>query len=268
MIGAAFTVALAIGPQMQIWMDANARSVARVRSAQQRRSFDATLGNLKVHLRPARGIDAPNAKALALKTLANRRLYTFGAVQQPLPKTWWERATAWVRDRWQAILGALFGRGRALGRTGVFVGDVLLAVSVAVLMLLLARLYSRYGRRSAQPGRVSVIDAGGDPMEFCARAEDLAREGRYSPAVSELFAAALWTLRNAGAVNAQESETLGQLRARVRSHSVDLGSAFEPLATALTYAVYANARTGKAEWERARAAYDLLVQHAGRKHAA
>lgn len=255
------------------WTLENQRAIAHVRAPKarhaQERTFEETQREI-VRMRSARGAqDAPNAEALAAKILANHRVFVFGEVQKPPPKTWWDRFKDWLGERWNTAFKALFARVHLSGVASVAIGDVLLAISMLVFLGLLARVVWLYGRRSpGARGAVHGLDSAADPAQLAGRAAAAAGRGDYTLAVSLLFAAAVVVLHASGAFAGEPSETVGEMRRSVRSTHARFAPDFDELAHALTLSVYADARIDAQDYERARAAYDALVRASEVAHAA
>ncbi|GAC1657112.1 MAG: hypothetical protein NVS9B12_09060 [Vulcanimicrobiaceae bacterium] len=267
---AALAVALWETPEFRGWLEANRHSIAHVTPARERRRqervFAQTLVALKVqeHLRP---LDAPNAQPLARQIVSNGRIFHFESVQPTPPKTWWDRLRGWVWERWQAMLRALFGKHRLGGTASIAVADMVLVLSILAFLWVLVRILWHYGRVETQLWEAADLPAGDNPAKLCARADEEASLGRYANAVAHLFAATLAVLRRRGVLSTDESETIGQLRRRVRTAIPASVSSFEALSAALTLAVYADAPLHAADWERARSAYTDVVGGGG-THAA
>lgn len=254
------------------WLAANDHAIGRISDPKvrqaQRAVFARTVAELhrREHLAPTRSAAA--AHALAQRILADHKRFTFGAVQKPPPKSWWERLQEWIGDRWKAIVKGLFGRAHLSQSSSVAIGDVLLTLSVLAFFGLLLRLLLQYGRRSAQPGaQTHALDRGENAASLAGQAQHAANAGDFNRAVALLFAAALHVLDDRGVLESDTARTVGELRRRVRAAVPDCADAFGTLGTLLTKSVYAEERLNAADWEAAQTAYNIL-KRIGTAHAA
>lgn len=258
---------------MSRWTEANQRAIAHTRAPKARRAQEQIFRETQREMLRMRNErvagDAVNARAQAVKILANHRVFVFGEVQKPPPKTWWDRFRDWLGERWAAAFKALFGRVRLSGTASLAIGDVLLTVSIVMFLGLLGRVVWLYGRRtSGAHGVPRVLDSAQDPAQLSARAGTAADREDYALAVSLLFAAALILLHACGAFAGAPSETVGEMRRSVRSTHRRFSEDFDELASALTLSVYADARIDAERYRRARAAYESIVRATGVSRAA
>lgn len=240
------------------WTAANGRAIGRIHDAKIRQAERA------VFVRTA-----PEAQKIAQTILSDRAVYTFGAVQKPPPKTWWQRVQEWIGERWAALVKALFGRARMPAGVNAALGDVLLGLSIVAFMALLARLLITYSRRSlpADP-RTYAVRSSQNAATFAARAFALGARGDFNAAAAAIFRAALHVLADRGALEADDARTAGELRRRIRAESPHLAAQFDVLARLLTQSVYAQTPLTQADWEDARAAYERLKVSAAQPDAA
>ena len=148
------------------------------------------------------------------------------------------------RDLTRTTLGVLFIGGMMTACfyiLGPFLTAIVWAATLVIATFpLLLRLQSALGGRRAIAVAVMTI-------------------GLLLVFVVPFWLAIATVVRNAGTLGGDESETIGQLRRRVRSAAPSLRAPFDALASALTLAVYADAVLEQQDWERARAAYSALA---------
>ncbi len=260
MIAAAFAAALAQGPQVERWVDANRQSISRIHNARERKVRERLFAQSVRDFAALRAAAPPRRGANAARTaqiiLSNHRLYVFGEVQKTAPKTWWDQLTAWTAQRWRAIVNALFKNMHISRGTSLAFGDILLGGAIAAFLFFVVRLMWHYGRRTSVARFEENRVAFANPGALYARAEGAAQSGRYGESVTTIFAAALCALHRRGLPAGEQGETVGELRRRVHR------SEFDVLARALTMAVYADATIGPQDWEHARDAYRSLFSSA------
>ncbi|MBC5815278.1 MAG: hypothetical protein GIW97_01945 [Candidatus Eremiobacteraeota bacterium] len=257
MIAAALAVALASGPQVERWVDANRQSSGRIHNAKERKARERIFAQSERDFVKMQAAAPPRTGANAARTaqsiLSNHRLYRFGEVQKAAPKTWWDRLTEWTAARWRAIVNALFKNVHVSRAASVAFGDILLASAIAAFLFFVVRLAWHYGRRTSGTSFEQNQVAFANPSALYAQAERAAQSGRYGESVTTIFAAALCALQRRGLAVGEQSKTVGELRRRVHR------SEFDVLARAVTMAVYADAAVGPQDWEHARDAYRSLV---------
>jgi len=266
MIAATLAVALASGPQVKRWVDANRQSISRVHNAKERKARERMFAQSAREFVAMQAAAPPRKGANAARTaraiLSNRRLYRFGEVQKAAPKTWWDRLTEWAAQRWRAIVNALFKNVHVSRDASVAFGDILLASAIAAFLFFVVRLAWHYGRRSSVSTPEQKQAAFANPSALYAQAERAAHHGHYGESVTTIFAAAVCALQRQGLAVGEQSKTVGELRRRVHR------SEFDVLARAVTMAVYADATVGPADWEGARDAYRSLFSGEGADDAA
>lgn len=255
--------ALAQSP-VERWTRANLRAIAHMRDPKKRSAARRTFANTLVLLeseRKARPTLNPphDPKVLAQSILADHRLYRFSQAETPPPKTWWERALAWVGEQWSRVMRALFGRVHMPGRVNLVIADILLALCILVFLAILVRigwLYARPARSPSAPAR--LLSQSSDAAILLAKSLAAAQRGAYAAAVARLFAAAISLLNLRRRFEGRRSETVGEIGWRVRVRDPRLAEPFERLAVALTRAIYAEHALNADDWARSIAAYRQL----------
>lgn len=247
---------------LQPWVAANDRAISAIADprarAAQRAVFERTQSRLHDAQR-AHGPLAADAPAQARAILADRRRFSFGAIQKPPPKTVWERLQDWIGARWEALLKALFGRVHLSANANVAIGDVMFVLALVAFLAIAVRLAWQYARKSAAPLEDAfALDPAQSAAAIAARANRRAEEGDYNAAVALLFSAALHVLADRGIVDADGARTVGELRRAVKRRSSAAAGPFATLAMLLTRAVYAEVTLDAQDWNGATHAYAAL----------
>ncbi|MDP9016798.1 MAG: DUF4129 domain-containing protein [Candidatus Eremiobacteraeota bacterium] len=270
-LAAAFLLAVT-GPYLQHWEAANHQTIARVHSAKERdarrRTFAQTQHALS-RLQAQHVVQAADARRVVETILADHktfRLHT--ATQKPAPQSWFDRLTAWLGERWRALMDALFGRVKFSSGAGVAIGDVFLLLAMLGFVLLVGRIIVRYAGRSSINDGAHSVDLTQDPGTLFSRACREAEEERYRVAITTVFAAAVCLLDRRGLLRGVPSETVGQLRRAVSSSSNAAAEPFATLCALLTQTIYADEQAGPQDWARAQSAYEQLRRSEVRTDAA
>lgn len=171
----------------------------------------------------------------------------------------WLEFWAWVRDRWNDLWRAAFGRVR-LGSGGVVVaGDALMAFVALLLLVVTFRLLSGLAIERRAGARAQRLDSSRDASAIYATACAFARAGDYARASAALFAAAIASLSARGVVRDDRSATVADLRRTLSAGDDALVVPFDEVASAFVAGTYAERPLAMAEWERARASYLRLA---------
>jgi len=195
----------------------------------------------------------PRLTAAELATPGRYHL-TASVVEPPSP-SWWSLLWNWLRDRWNDLWRAAFGRAH-VGRMGsVAIGDVLLAIVALLLVIVTIRLLAALTidrRRHSGEVRFEAEPVAG---ELYAKACAFARRADYAQASTALFAAAIAALAERGAVQDDSSATVGDVRRALGASQRTLVAPFNDVASAFVTSAYAQQPVAAADWERARSAY-------------
>lgn len=209
----------------------------------------------------------PNATAPPdLQAIAQRELATAGRYRlsepppaPPEPEPWWARAWHWLHDRWEQFWSSLFAHARIDRRSAAAIGDALLAIVAAALLLVAFLLLRNLQlRRSWKSVASEPLAASTDSALLYGHACDAASRGEYGNAVLLLFAATVALLDRSGTVAGKRSATVGDLRRQLRDGSATLVAPFDSVAAAFTQKAYAERSVEAAQWERARDAFGAL----------
>jgi hypothetical protein len=196
--------------------------------------------------------------ALARAILSDPRFRV--AVVRPKPKTWWEGLLQWFSDRWSQLIEAFAHRVHVSPNASVAIGDVLLIVLVALVVIVAARLLLGMMRDAGAPATGShplpLSDSG---EALYARSVCAADRGDYSSAISLLFRATLAALDLRGVIHDDPSRTVNECRRTVRERAPESLPLFEIIARAFTAALYADVPLSQEQWSRARAAFERLA---------
>lgn len=174
-------------------------------------------------------------------------------------KTWWDVAVSWLQDRLRQLSEAFAHHVHLTGKTSVAVGDVILALASAVVLIVALRLIAGYVRERAAPASaIHEISPRLTADELYARSTRAAASGEYNAAITLLFRAALAALDIRGAVHDEPSRTVNECRRELRERASRLLPAFDALARIFTAALYADAPVTAVQWNEAREAYAQL----------
>lgn len=165
----------------------------------------------------------------------------------------------WLRDRWNDLWRAAFGRIRFGPGGAVVAGDALMALVAVVLLVVAFRLLSAISIERRAAHRAQRIATPRDASELYAAACAFARDGDYARASAALFAAAVASLTARGVVRDDRSATVGELRRTLRTEDRTLVAPFDDVAAAFVAGTYAERPLATGEWERARASYVRLA---------
>ena len=209
----------------------------------------------------------PNASAPAdLRAIARRELAISGRYRlsepspAPLePEPWWVRAWHWLHDRWDQFWSSLFAHARIGRRGAAAIGDALLAIVAAALLLVTFLLLRNLQLRRAAKTVVSEpLPSSTDSALLYGQACEAANRGEYGSAALLLFAATVTLLDRSGTLAGKRSATVGDLRRQLRGASATLVAPFDAVAAAFTQKAYAERSVEAAQWERARDAFGAL----------
>lgn len=273
MAALAATLLLAVSsPYMQHWEAANHQAIARVHSSKDRAAQFKTFAQTQRQLARMQAQHvtvATDARRVVEKILADNKTFRLrSAVQRPASRSWFDRLTAWLGERWRALMDALFGHVSLSSATSVAIGDLFLGLAMLGFVLLVGRIVVQYAGRSTPNDRAQPVDTTQDPATLFARACREADEQRYQAGITTIFAAALCLLDRRGLLQGMPSQTVGQLRRAVRRSDTVAAEPFEALCVLLTQTLYADVPAGSEQWTRARSAYEQLRRGEARTDAA
>lgn len=250
----AVACAAALRPHQAIAGDARERAVLIARWSAANHRSAATLERHAAVPPPA------ILKALVAAELATRGRYQL-TPQKPRPARTspWLQFLQWVRDRWNDLWHAAFGRVH-LGRGGAVAAGDLLIIVVALLLLFIGyRLASNLAIERRAAARARKLDEPRDAAALYATACDFARSGDYARASAALFSAAVIALSARDIVRDDRSATVGDLRRTLRRESAELVGPFDEVAAAFVTGVYAERPLARDDWERALTGYRSLA---------
>lgn len=211
------------------------------------------------------GAQAPghDPQTLAREILAQSR---FRIRVQPAPaRTWWGALRDWLGDRWNQLIDAFAHHVRLGEHASVAVGDVLLALIVALIIIVLVRLLLGMARENefASGVAVSALEPHADSAALHAESQAAAQRGEYALAVALLYRAVLAVLDARGLLRDDLARTVNECRRDVRRRAPRLSAPFDRIARAFTAAVYAEDRVSGEQWSDAHAAYgEMTAVHA------
>ncbi|MBV8155681.1 MAG: hypothetical protein JO029_11290 [Candidatus Eremiobacteraeota bacterium] len=215
---------------------------------------------------PSDANGAAPAPAVSLQALAARELSDGAryrrknvAPQPPPNPPWWQRALAWLGERWNEFWRLVFGRVHVGSRTTAAIGDVVLAVAILAFIYGATRLLVGMGYRRSRAAASRAIEAAPDAAALYARACDAAAQGDYAHATRLLFRSTLTLLDLRGAVRDDASATVGDVRRSLRRSDASIVPSFDAVAAAFVAGTYAERPIGAQEWYRARDAYDGMA---------
>lgn len=251
-VAVAATLALAAPSRealIERWLHANpTHTVARLESARQTA--------LPAHA-PA------NLGVLAQRELGIAGRYRLAPPPSAAPPTepWWWRALGWLADRWQQFLHAVFGRVHVGKEQAASIGDLLLFIIGLILLVVVVRLLRtiQLARSALRPNSEPLAEAP-NPLSLYKRACNAASRGEYGNAALLLFGATVALLDLRGAVEAGRSATVGDLRRGLRARDAALIAPFDAVAAPFVARAYAERSVDEMQWNRARDAFDHLLQ--------
>ncbi len=209
---------------------------------------------------PAGAQPPADLKRLAAAELSTRGRYRLAperpAAARPSP---WLEFWQWVRDRWNDLWRAAFGRVRLGPGGAVVAGDALMALLALFLLVVAFRLLSGLSIERRAAARARRLETPPDASELYAAACACARDGDYARASAALFAAAVASLSARGVVRDDRSATVGDLRRTLRAEDGTLVAPFDDVASAFVAGTYAERALASGEWERARTSYLRLA---------
>ncbi len=199
-------------------------------------------------------------KRLVAAELSIRGRYRLAAEPAAVARpSLWLEFWQWVRDRWNDLWRAAFGRVHVGPRGAVVAGDALMALVALVLLVVAFRLLSGLSIERRTAARALRIETPRDASELYAAACAWARDGDYARASADLFAAAVASLSARGVVSDDRSATVGDLRRTLRTEDGALVAPFDDVASAFVAGTYAERALARGEWERARSSYLRLA---------
>jgi len=212
---------------------------------------------------PRNGPQAPpNLQELAQRELASPGRYNLTETPAPpVHESLWKRFLRWLGETWDRLWRSLSKRVHFSERTANGIGWTLLAVVafvllwVAVRLLVNLQLVRSRKRLDAQP-----LQAALDPHALYLKARESANRGEYGRAALLLFAATVALLDLRGAVCAERSSTVGDLRRELRSNDASLVALFDAVAGPFVQTAYAERAVDAAQWERAERGYSSLSE--------
>ncbi len=213
---------------------------------------------------PRRGpVPHRDLHSLAVHELATRGRYHLNLPPPTLPpEPWWVRPWNWLRARWDDLWRATAGRVHVSHGFAIVFGDVLLAVVLLGIAFVAYRLLREVAFKRA--ARVSAEPLASPPTAraLYRRACEAAAGGEYGGAVLQLFAATIAQLERQGALAAKRSATVNELRRQLRRSDACLLAPFDAVAEPFVQRAYAERAVDAPQWERARNAFDALLQGA------
>ncbi len=202
----------------------------------------------------------PNLHALVRRELSVPGRYRLAAPATAQP-SWWAAAWAWAAERWSAFWHAVFGRVHVGKETAATLGDVLLAIVALVLVVTAVRLLRNlHIARAARSGARSELL--GDALSsrvLYDRACEAGSRGDYATAALLLFRATVLLLDRNGALAADDSATVGDVRRELRARNAALLAPFDDVAMPFVQTAYAERPPEEPQWRDARTAYILLA---------
>ena len=154
---------------------------------------------------------------LVAAELSVRGRYRLAAERPAVERTSpWLEFWAWVRDRWNDLWRAAFGRVRLGPGGAVVAGDALMAIVALLLLVVAFRLLSGLAIERRGGARAQRLESPRDASALYATACAFARAGDYTRASAALFAAAIASLSARGVVRDDRSATVGDLRRTLR----------------------------------------------------
>jgi hypothetical protein len=202
-------------------------------------------------------------RSLAVHELATRGRYRLNLPPPTLPREpWWVRPWNWLRARWDDLWRATAGRVHVSHSFSIVLGDVLLAVVLLGIAFVAYRLLREVAIKRAARVAAEPLPSPPTARALYRRACEAAAAGEYGGAVLQLFAATIAQLERQGALAGKRSATVGELRRQLRRNDAGLLARFDAVAEPFVQRAYAERAIDAPQWERARNAFDALLQGA------
>ncbi len=140
------------------------------------------------------------------------------------------------------------------------IGDVLLLIVGAVFLVVVVRLLRNLQlARSEARSRSEPLATPPDPQSLYRDACDAANRGDYGGAALLLFAATVALLDGRGALRANRSATVGDLRRTLRAGNAALVAPFDAVAAPFVERAYGERAIEEPQWHRARTAFESMA---------
>lgn len=195
---------------------------------------------------------------LARQILSQPRFRVHIAAGQP--RTWFDIAMSWLRDRWSALVDTFAHHVHVGANATIAAGDIILALTAGVVLIVAVRLVSGYIRENATPAHaVRELSPRFAAEALFAQSVLAAERGEFTAAISLLFRAALTALDIRGVVHDEPSRTVNECRREIRERAPLFLGPFDALARIFTAALYADVPVTQAQWTAAREAYSHLI---------
>ena len=204
----------------------------------------------------------PNLQALAQRELASPGRYNLTETPAPpVHESLWKRFLRWLGEQWDRLWRSLSKRVHFSERAANGIGWTLLAVVASILLWVAVRLLVNLQlARSRKRLDAQPLQAGLDPQALYQKARESANRGEYGRAALLLFAATVALLDLRGAVSADRSSTVGDLRRELRSNDASLVALFDAVAGPFVQTAYAERAVDASQWERAERGYTRLSE--------
>ena len=212
-----------------------------------------------------RASSAQGYKGTTLQALAQRELSIPGRYQSPAARApverepWWLRAWDWIAGRLQKFWQAFFRRVHVGREAAASIGDVLLVAVALLLILVVVRLLLNLqpARAASRASSESLVEQA-TPGVLYEQACTAANRGDYGNAALLLFAAMVALLDRHGAMDANSSATVGDLRRELRARNAAIVESFDAVAGPFVQKAYADRAVDEPQWKRANDAYLAL----------
>jgi hypothetical protein len=206
----------------------------------------------------------PNLHALVQRELSIPGRYQIAQPSQsPASEPWWLRAGRWILDRWKNFWDATFARFHVGRQQAAGIGDVLLVLVGLLLIFVVMRLLVGLQRANAQPAAgYAALEESPPPRALYQMACDTAGRGDYGSAALLLFAATVALLERRGTLDRASSATVGDVRRVLRTRNAALVDSFDAIASPFVRKAYAERSVDEAQWQRARDAFNGLLNRA------
>ena len=211
---------------------------------------------------PAPLVFPPDLRDLAQREFAVKGRYQLA--ESPLvvvAEPWWLQAVHWIYKRWQRFWDLLFARVRVSPQGAASLGDGLLVLVGILMIFVVVRLLRNLQLERSHSGPAAApLQEPPAPRVLYKQACNAAGRGDYGTAALLLFAAMVALLDRQGAVDANDSATVGDLRRELRAHNARLVAPFDAVAAPFVQEAYAERAVDELQWHRARDAFATLLQ--------
>ncbi|HXM07955.1 MAG TPA: hypothetical protein VN936_10840 [Candidatus Acidoferrum sp.] len=196
-------------------------------------------------------------RAIAIRELASHA-YRWTA-PAPAQRSWWQRITEWIGDRWNDIVQVVFGRVHG-GAAPSIAGDILLALAVLVVIVFALKLLSSMSLDRERESGAEPLYGNVRSTEWYRRAVESASNGDFAYASRYLMGATVAALRERSAIEPSAGATVGELGRELFVRAPQYVTPFRTVARTFAIGTYAERPLGRADFDGAAGAYRAICE--------